>query len=164
MRNINEVLQQNAIWSGYGKRSKPCVWSLLYSPAIPNPSRPTIKSTPSYTLPGNGLNQNAAASDPLQLVVVRRKEGKMAKKITKVKSSAFMKPMRPSEDLAKIVGAEPLPRTEVTKRIWAHIKKHKLQNPTNKREILADDKLQPIFGAKKLNMFQMTKAVNKHLK
>jgi upstream activation factor subunit UAF30 len=52
----------------------------------------------------------------------------------------------------------------VTKKIWAYIKKHKLQNPSNKREILADDKLQPIFGGKKLDMFQMTKAVNKHLK
>ena len=79
-------------------------------------------------------------------------------------NSEFMKPMRPSEQLAKIVGAQPLPRTEVTKKIWAYIKKHKLQNPQNKREILADEKLQPIFGAKKLNMFQMTKAVNKHLK
>jgi chromatin remodeling complex protein RSC6 len=79
-------------------------------------------------------------------------------------SSAFMKPMRPSEDLAKIVGSQPLPRSEVTKKIWAHIKKNKLQNPKNKREILADEKLQPIFGSKKLDMFQMTKAVNKHLK
>jgi chromatin remodeling complex protein RSC6 len=66
-----------------------------------------------------------------------------------------MKPMQPSEHLAKIVGTEPLPRSEVTKKIWAHIKKHKLQNPKNKREILADDKLQPIFGSKKLDMFQM---------
>jgi chromatin remodeling complex protein RSC6 len=79
-------------------------------------------------------------------------------------NSAFMKPMRPSEQLSKIVGTEPLPRSEVTKKVWAHIKKHKLQNPENKREILADDKLQPIFGSKKLDMFQMTKAVNKHLK
>ena len=54
--------------------------------------------------------------------------------------------------------------SEVTKNIWAHIKKNKLQNPKNKREILADEKLQPIFGGKKLEMFQMTKAVNKHLK
>jgi chromatin remodeling complex protein RSC6 len=69
-----------------------------------------------------------------------------------------------SESLAKIVGAEPLPRSEVTKKVWAHIKKHKLQNPKNKREILADDKLEPIFGVKELDMFQMTKAVNKHLK
>ena len=79
-------------------------------------------------------------------------------------NSGFMKPMQPSEDLAKIVGSQPLPRSEVTKKIWAHIKKNKLQNPTNKREILADEKLQPIFGGKKLDMFQMTKAGNKHLK
>ena len=89
----------------------------------------------------------------------------MAKATGKAKkNSAFMKPVQPSEQLAKIVGNEPLPRTEVTKKIWAHIKKHKLQNPKNKREILADDKLQPIFGGKKMDMFQMTKAVNKHLK
>ena len=87
---------------------------------------------------------------------------KMAK--TKAKNIGFMKPMQPSEQLAKIVGTEPLPRSEVTKKIWAHIQKHKLQNPKNKREILADDKLQPIFGSEKLDMFQMTKAVNKHLK
>src|SRR5713226_7788246 len=68
----------------------------------------------------------------------------MAKTTPKAKNSAFMKPMQPSEHLAKIVGTEPLPRSEVTKKIWAHIKKHKLQNPKNKREILADDKLQPI--------------------
>jgi len=80
------------------------------------------------------------------------------------KSSAFMKPMQPSEHLAKIVGDKPLPRTEVTKKIWAHIKRRKLQNPKNKREILADEKLQPIFGGKKLDMFQMTRAINKHLK
>ena len=89
----------------------------------------------------------------------------MAKTTPKTtKNSAFMKPMQPSEHLAKIVGTEPLPRSEVTKKIWAYIKKHNLQNPTNKREILADEKLQPIFGTKKLDMFQMTKAVNKHLK
>ncbi len=89
----------------------------------------------------------------------------MVKKAGKRKpSAAFMKPMKPSTQLAEIVGDKPLPRTEVTKKVWAHIKRHKLQNPKNKREILADAKLQPIFGAKKLNMFEMTKAVNKHLK
>jgi chromatin remodeling complex protein RSC6 len=87
----------------------------------------------------------------------------MAKTARKA-NSAFMKPMQPSEELAEVVGAKALPRTEVTKKIWAYIKKHKLQNPKNRREIIADDKLQPIFRAKKLNMFEMTKAVNKHLK
>jgi upstream activation factor subunit UAF30 len=88
----------------------------------------------------------------------------MVKTKPRAKNSAFMKAMQPSEHLAKIVGTEPLPRTEVTKKIWAYIKKHKLQNPKNKREILADDKLQPIFGSKKLDMFKMTKAVSQHLK
>ncbi len=89
----------------------------------------------------------------------------MAKAAEKGKAnSAFMKPMQPSEHLAKIVGNEPLPRSEVTKKVWEHIKKNKLQNPENKREIIADDKLQPIFGQKKLDMFKMTKAINSHLK
>ena len=89
----------------------------------------------------------------------------MAKKAGKRKpSAAFMKPMKPSAQLAEIVGDKPLPRTEVTKKVWAYIKRHKLQNPKNKREIIADAKLQPVFGARKLNMFEMTKAVNKHLK
>jgi upstream activation factor subunit UAF30 len=89
----------------------------------------------------------------------------MAKEAGKGKAnSAFMKPMQPSEHLAKIVGSEPLPRSEVTKKVWDHIKKNNLQNPENKREIIADEKLQPVFGAKKLDMFKMTKAINSHLK
>jgi upstream activation factor subunit UAF30 len=89
----------------------------------------------------------------------------MAKAAEKGKTNgAFMKPMQPSADLAKIVGSEPLPRSEVTKKVWDHIKKNKLQNPENKREIIADDKLLPIFGENKLDMFKMTKAINSHLK
>ena len=81
----------------------------------------------------------------------------------KAPNSAFMKPMQPSPELAKVVGSDPLPRSEVTKKVWDHIKKNNLQNPENKREIIADDKLEPVFGSKRLNMFQMTKAINKHL-
>ena len=81
----------------------------------------------------------------------------------KAANSAFMKPMQPSPELAKVVGSDPLPRSEVTKKVWDHIKKNNLQNPENKREIIADDKLEPVFGSKRLNMFQMTKAINKHL-
>jgi upstream activation factor subunit UAF30 len=80
------------------------------------------------------------------------------------KNSAFMKPVHPSPELAKIVGSEPLPRSEVTKKVWEHIKGNNLQNPENKRQIIADEKLRPIFGGEKLDMFQMTKAINKHLK
>lgn len=85
-------------------------------------------------------------------------------KTTRKANPGLMQPMRPSEQLAKVVGSEPLPRSEVTKKVWAHIKSNNLQNPENKREIIADDKLQPIFGSKKLDMFQMTKAINRHLK
>ena len=77
---------------------------------------------------------------------------------------ALMKPVQPMQQLANIVGSEPLPRSEVMKKIWSHIKSNNLQNPDNKREIIADEKLQPIFGRSKLDMFQMTKAINEHLK
>lgn len=78
-------------------------------------------------------------------------------------NSALLKPMKPSAELAKIVGSEPLPRSEVMKKVWDYIKSKNLQNPENKREIIADDNLQPVFGTNKLDMFQMTKAINQHL-
>jgi chromatin remodeling complex protein RSC6 len=87
----------------------------------------------------------------------------MATTTEKKTNPALMKPMRPSKELAEIVGPEPLARTEITKRIWDYIKKHNLQNPANKREIVADEKLERIFGAKSVNMFEMTKLINQHL-
>lgn len=87
----------------------------------------------------------------------------MAKK-EKEKSSKFMQPMQLSEALAAVVGKGPLPRTEVTKQLWAYIKTHKCQDTKNKRNINPDDKLAKVFGAKKtINMFEMTKIVSKHL-
>jgi chromatin remodeling complex protein RSC6 len=77
---------------------------------------------------------------------------------------ALSKPLTPSPELAAIVGAEPLPRTEVVKKLWEYIKEHNLQNPENKRNILADDKLKPIFGKDEVTMFEMTKLVSAHLK
>ncbi len=78
--------------------------------------------------------------------------------------SKFMQPMKVSSELAEVVGKGPMPRTEVTKKLWAYIKKHKRQNPENKRNIIPDDKLTKVFGSKKeINMFDMTKKVNKHL-
>ena len=76
---------------------------------------------------------------------------------------AFMKAMKPSAALAAVIGADPLPRTEVTKKIWEYIKKHNLQDAANKRNINADAKLQPIFGKAQVTMFEMTKLVNAHL-
>ncbi len=76
----------------------------------------------------------------------------------------FMKPMQISDTLAKVVGSKPLPRTEVTKKLWAYIKKNKLQDKENKRNINADANLKAIFrGKKKVSMFEMTKLVSKHL-
>ena len=80
-------------------------------------------------------------------------------------NAAFMKPVTPSGALAEVVGAQPIPRTEVTKRLWAYIKKNKLQDAKNRRNIKADDALKTVFGGKAVvNMFEMTKLVNKHLK
>jgi upstream activation factor subunit UAF30 len=79
-------------------------------------------------------------------------------------NAAFMAPVQPSDSLAEVVGAKPIPRTEVTKRLWAYIKKNKLQDATNRRMIKADATLKPVFGGKStVNMFEMTKLVNKHL-
>ena len=79
-------------------------------------------------------------------------------------NAAFMKALTPSEDLAKVVGAKPLPRTEVVKKLWAYIKKNNLQDKKNKRNINADAALKTVFGGKAtVNMFEMTKLVNKHL-
>ena len=90
---------------------------------------------------------------------------KKAKKSTRKPSAAFMKPMTPSASLGEVVGTKPLPRTEVTKKLWAYIKKNKLQDAKNKRMIKSDDSLRPIFGGKaQVNMFEMTKLVSKHLK
>ena len=78
---------------------------------------------------------------------------------------AFMKALTPSKELAKIVGAAGLARTEVVKKLWHYIKKHKLQDPKNMRNIIADELLKPIFGGKAVvSMFEMTKHVSKHLK
>lgn len=95
---------------------------------------------------------------------------KVAKKATKKAASkrkpnkAFMKPLTPSSALAAIVGASPLPRTEVVKKLWAYIKKNKLQDAKNRRNINADAKLKPIFGKGTVSMFEMTKIVSKHLR
>jgi len=88
----------------------------------------------------------------------------VAKKVKRAPNPAFMKPMQISDALAKVVGSKPMPRTEVTKKLWDYIKKNKLQDSVNKREINADENLMRVFGGKsKVSMFEMTKLVNKHL-
>jgi len=88
-----------------------------------------------------------------------------AKKSGRKANAAFMRPVTPSEQLALIVGSKPIPRTEVTKKLWAYIKKNGLQDKKNRRQINADANLKPVFGGKgSVNMFDMTKLVGKHLK
>ncbi len=77
---------------------------------------------------------------------------------------ALMKPLQPSKELAEVVGSAPLPRPQVVSKVWDYIKKNNLQNPENKREILADDKLAAVFGKKKVTMFEMNKHLAAHLK
>jgi chromatin remodeling complex protein RSC6 len=94
----------------------------------------------------------------------RKAVKKPAKKAAGKGNAAFMRPVKPDEALAAVVGSTPIPRTEVTKKLWAYIKKNDLQDKVNKRNINADDKLKVVFGGKKtVSMFEMTKLVGKHL-
>ena len=74
------------------------------------------------------------------------------------------RPVTPSPELAAVVGSDPLPRSEVVSKVWDHIRKNNLQNPQNKREILADDKLKKVFGKDSCTMFEMNKHLSNHLK
>ena len=96
----------------------------------------------------------------------KRSAKKPAKKAAKRKpNAAFMKAMQPDAALGAVVGSSPMPRTEVTKKIWGYIKRNGLQDAKNRRMINADDKLNTVFGGKKqVSMFEMTKLVNKHIK
>ena len=94
-----------------------------------------------------------------------KKKTATAKKSTRKPNAAFMKPVTPSPALAEVIGSKPVPRTEVTKKLWAYIKKNGLQDAKNRRMIKADAALKPVFGGKaQVNMFEMTKLVSKHLK
>jgi chromatin remodeling complex protein RSC6 len=90
---------------------------------------------------------------------------KSGKETTKQgKTDGLNRPVQPSPELSAIVGDKPLKRSEVVSKVWDHIKKNDLQNPKDKREILADDKLAKIFGKKKASMFEMNKHISAHLK
>ena len=96
--------------------------------------------------------------------VVKKKVAAKKVKAKRKPNPAFMKPMNISDALGKVVGSKPMPRTEVTKKLWQYIKKNKLQDSVNRRNINADNNLKVVFGGKKtVSMFEMTKLVNKHL-
>lgn len=90
-------------------------------------------------------------------------EGTKAPAAKRAPNAAFLKPLTPSPLLAAVIGADPLPRTEVTKKVWEYIKKHDLQDAANKRNINADAKLKPIFGKDQVTMFELTKLVSQQL-
>ena len=98
--------------------------------------------------------------------VAKKKVKKVAKKKAKRKpNAAFMKPVAPDAKLAVVVGSKPMPRTELTKKLWAYIKRKGLQDKKNRRMINADAALKPVFNGKaQVSMFEMTKLVNKHVK
>jgi upstream activation factor subunit UAF30 len=102
--------------------------------------------------------KKVATATPAQKVATKAP----AKKRTP--NAAFMKALTPSAALAAIVGANPLPRTEITKKVWEYIKKNKLQDAVQKRVIIADAKLKEVFGKAKADMFEMTKLISSHLK
>ena len=102
--------------------------------------------------------QEIAVAAPVAAPVVEAPAAEVKKP-----NAAFMKPMTPSKLLAAVVGKGTMPRTEVTKKVWEYIKKHDLQDSANRRNINADDKLQPIFKKPQVSMFEMTKLINEHL-
>jgi chromatin remodeling complex protein RSC6 len=113
--------------------------------------------------------KKAAAKKTVKKAVKKAAAKKTVKKAAKAKvkrkpNAAFMRPLTPSGPLAAIVGSMPMPRTEVTSKIWAYIKKNKLQDAVNRRMINADDKLKALFGKAQASMFELTKYVSKHLK
>ena len=108
----------------------------------------------------------SAAKAPAKKVAKKApaKKAPAKKKVARKPNAAFMKPLTPSGPLAAIVGSMPMPRTEVTSKIWAYIKKNKLQDSVNRRMINADDKMKALFGKAQASMFELTKYVSKHLK
>jgi chromatin remodeling complex protein RSC6 len=123
--------------------------------------------------PGEAMAKAKKKSSAKKRPAARKKTARKATKKSakkksgtkRVPSAAFMKPMTPSAQLAPVVGSAPLPRTEVTKKLWAYIRRKGLQDSKNRRMINADDNLRPVFGGtKQVSMFEMTRLVNKHLK
>jgi chromatin remodeling complex protein RSC6 len=110
--------------------------------------------------------QTALQSAPLCALRRReQQEGLMAQGTGRKAGGGLARPVQPSSDLAAITGSSPLPRSQVVSKVWDHIRKNNLQNPQNKREILADDKLKRVFGGKdRVSMFEMNKHLSNHLK
>jgi chromatin remodeling complex protein RSC6 len=109
--------------------------------------------------------KRSPAKKPMKKAAAKRPAAKKKSGAKRKPNAAFMKPMTPSSTLAAVVGSSPMPRTEVTSKLWGYIKRNNLQDKTNRRMINADDKLREVFGGKRqVSMFEMTKLVARHLK
>ena len=128
-------------------------------------AKKAAKKAPAKKAPAKKV---AAKKAPAKKAAAKKAPAKKVAKKAKVArkpNAAFMKPLTPVGPLAAVIGSTPLPRTEVTSKIWAYIKKNKLQDSVNRRNINADDKLKPLFGGKaQVSMFDLTKYVSKNLK
>lgn len=124
-------------------------------------AKKATKKTTKATAKKAPARKAAAKKAPVRKAAAKKAP---AKKSARKPNAAFMKPMQPDAALAAVVGNNPMPRSEITKRVWDYIKKNGLQDQKNRRQINADDKLRPVFGGKKsVSMFEMTKLVNQHL-
>jgi upstream activation factor subunit UAF30 len=122
------------------------------------------KSTPAKAASSTAAKSTSAKkASPAEGTSAKRTsagKGASGKKV----NPALMKSLQPSKELAAVVGSDPLPRPEVVSKVWDYIKKNNLQNPQNKREIVADDKLRAVFGKERVTMFEMNKHLAQHLK
>ena len=128
-------------------------------------AKKAAKKAPAKKAPAKKVAKKAAKKAAPKKVAAKKVAKKAAKpKVKRKPNAAFMKPLMPSGPLAAIIGSTPMPRTEVTSKIWAYSKKNKLQDAVNRRMINADDKLKALFGKAQASMFELTKYVSKHLK
>lgn len=111
-------------------------------------------------------SKKATTKAPAKKAAAKGASSKSAAKkaSTRKPNAAFMAPLQPDDTLAAVVGNKPLPRTEIVKKVWDHIKKAGLQDQNNKRMINADDKTRPLFGKAQISMFDLAKIVNNHIK
>ena len=127
---------------------------------MPAKKKSTAKKSSAKKAPAK---KAAAKKAPAKKAAAKKAPAKKA--AARKPNAAFMKAMTPSPELAAVVGSKPMPRTEITKKLWVYIKKNNLQDPKERRMINADDNLRAVFnGKKQVSMFDMTKLVNKHLK
>jgi len=120
------------------------------------------KAAPAKKAPAKKVVAKKAA--PAKKVAAKKPAAKKAPAKKRTPNAAFMKPLTPSAALAAVVGAAPLPRTEIVSKLWTYIKKNKLQDAANKRMVNADEKLKGIFGKAQVSMFEMAGLIGKHVK